>query len=124
MDNLPPPIEMNPGEPASYFRGYLYYYDPNPENTMHWVLYNGQDKMRFISRTALENYVIELQERTPDRVVQLLMRAYARTQRAWQDIDSAASMSDGRIRPDLEGLTVQLRRLSDLIDRYVAQLIV
>lgn len=123
MTKLPPPIEMSPNEPPSYFRGHLYYYDPDSSNAMHWVLYNGQAKMRFVSRTALENYVLERQATVPERAVGLLMRAYARTQRAYQDLDEAAAMLDGSTRPDVEGTALQLRRLTDIIDRITATLI-
>lgn len=118
----PPALEMNPKEPPSYFRGYLYYYDPNPSNTMHWVLYNGYDKMRFISRTALENHVLELQSRTPERVVGLLMRAQARCERAYQDIDEASKMLDLQ-RPELETLALVIRKKTDELDKLISQII-
>lgn len=113
---------MSPNEPPSYFRGHLYYYDPSPDNAMHWVLYNGQSKMRFISRTALENYVIEKQAVVPDKAIELLMRAYARTQRAYIDLDEAAAMLDGNTRPDTEAVALQLRRITEIIDRITATL--
>lgn len=113
-------IEKNPAEPPSYFRGYLYYYDDKSENTMRWVLYDGPNKIRFISRTALENYVIEKQVQTPERSVELLMRAYSRVQRAYQDLDEAAAMVDVAMKLQLEATAVQLRQLDDRIDTIIS----
>lgn len=116
-------IEKNPAEPPSYFRGHLYYYDEKSENTMRWVLYDGQEKIRFISRTALENYVIERQVQTPERCVELIMRAYARVERAYKDLDEAAAMVDVSMKLQLEATAVQLRQLDDRIDTIISLII-
>lgn len=116
-------IEKNPAEPPSYFRGHLYYYDDKNDNTMRWVLYDGQNKIRFISRTALENYVIEKQVQIPERCVELLMRAYARVERAYKDLDEASSMVEISMKLQLEATSVQLRQLDDRIDTIISLII-
>lgn len=116
-------IEKNPAEPPSYFRGHLYYYDDKSDNTMRWILYDGHEKIRFISRTALENYVIEKQLRIPERCVELLIRAFSRAERAYKDLDEASTMADVSMKLQLEATAVQLRQLSDRIDTIISLII-
>lgn len=121
--NYPPPPEMRADEPPSYFRGHVYYYDSWSDDNCRWVLYDGKNKIRFVTRKSLEDYVIEQQAKTPERAVSLLMRAHARAQRSYLDLDDAAAQLDGNYRVNLQAIALNLRKLTDNIDTIISQLI-
>lgn len=101
--------------------GRLIINDDNPDETMHWVVYDGLQRVRCISRAAAIRYCQERALDVTDDALQGLMLAFDKIRNGYMQLDRLASMVPAVDRPTIETISVNIRRVTDQLDTYIAQ---
>ena len=118
MSTNPPPTG---NELPDYYCGRLIYYDQN--NAMHWVAYDGQNRVHFPSRKQAEKWCYEQATQSEDAQVDELMRAYYHITRAADILRAATCKYYYTRHVDLEAVSTDLRRHAQRIDDITSQYI-
>lgn len=108
-------------EVPDYYMGRLIINDDNPDETMHWVVYDGLQRVRCISRAAAIRYCQERALDVTDDALQGLMLAFDKLRNGYMQLDRLASMVPAVDRPTIETISVNIRRVTDQLDTYIAQ---
>lgn len=113
---LPPPAK---NEVPDYFLGRLIF-EMNDGNACKWVVYNGNDMLRFPSRSAAEKWCIKHTYQVDKEDVGKILQCIARLNSCYQLIDDLSPrITEDTIR--LQGIAFSIRRNSDDLDILVSK---
>lgn len=101
--------------------GRLIINDDNPNETMHWVVYDGFQRVRCTSKAAAMRYCQERALDVTDDAIHGLMLAYDKIRNGYMQLDKLAAMVPAVDRPTIETISVNVRRVADQLDTYIAQ---
>lgn len=108
-------------EVSDYYMGRLIINDDNPDETMHWVVYDGLQRVRCTSKAAAMRYCQERALGVTEDAIQGLMLAYDKIRNGYMQLDKLARMVPAVDRPTIETISVNVRRIADQLDTYIAQ---
>lgn len=104
-----------------YYMGRLIIHDEDSDDNMRWIVYDGLTQVRCVSRTAAQKYIQENALRVNDDALHYLYIEHDRLRRSYMHLDQIASMLPAADRPTIEAIAVNLRKIADSLDTYLAQ---
>lgn len=117
--NTPPSEVLN--ELPDYYLGCLIYYDVTEDDNMRWIVYDGRQKVRCISRQVAEAYARKMAAITAPEEVGMLMQSHHFLKRAYKSLDKAAEHANVEDRLVLQYKALEVRKVADLIDTMIAK---
>lgn len=119
MDIQPPPRNSF-DELPDYYCGRLILKDNQSDDNCRWIVYDGRQYIRCVSKTAAYRLAAEQANATNDTAIYHLMAAQHAASRASEAAQRAADES-AEIRIQCEEISVKLRLLADKLDTIISQ---
>lgn len=119
MDIQKPP-RSSFDELPDYYCGRLILKDTTSDDNCRWIVYDGRQSIRCVSKTAAYRVAAEQANATNDTAIYQLMAAHHAATRASDAAQKAADES-ADIRIACEQISVNLRRIADQIDTIISQ---
>lgn len=107
-------------ELPDYYCGRLILKDTSGEDNCRWIVYDGRQSIRCVSKTAAFRLAAEQANATNDTAIYHLMLAHHAATRA-SDAAQKAADECADIRIACEQISVNLRRIADQIDTIISQ---
>lgn len=105
-----------------YFLGRLIFFDEYSSDAMKYVVYDGREFVRCVSRKAAERYCAEKQNCVGHEAITQALVSMEHLRISFRTLDNAASRThDTEARLVLEGFAFHLRKAYDKIDTYIKQ---
>lgn len=104
-----------------YAFGRLIYRDDVSDDNMRWIVYDGRQYVRCISKKAAYKFAAEQANAVGTEAIHFLMVGYHHLTRGYNAIDRAAPMMPVEIKLECEAIALSVRRLADKIDSIIAQ---
>ena len=104
-----------------YYMGRLIIHDEDSDDNMRWIVYDGLTKVRCVSPTAARKYIQEKALKVNDDALHYLFIEHDRLRRSYMHLDEIAAMLPAVDRPTIEAIAVNLRKITDCLDTYLAQ---
>lgn len=108
-------------ELPEYFLGRLIYFDDLSGDQMKWVVYDGRQKVRCVSRKSAEEYCRQMVAKVHPAVNEKLWRIIEHIDTAWQELDKAAQFYPVDARLELERKSLELRMIGQRVDTIQKQ---
>lgn len=123
MESLPPPHECKHNlqqelEVPDYLCGHLIYFDP--DNGCHWSVYDGECVHKFPTRKAAERFIVQRTATASSELIDALLVAQYRTRQLSDALGRIFISTEPAITQQLTAMSVQLRAMSDTLDRICA----
>lgn len=123
MDNLPPPppncSTIDAKDLPDYYMGKLIVYEPLADNSCKYVVYDGLNRVRCISKASAIDYINSRSINTDHDCVRLAARARYHCNKACTLLEDAASFATAEDRMLLEYLSVQFKPILVNIDNFL-----
>lgn len=104
-----------------YYMGRLIIHDEDSDDNMRWIVYDGLTQVRCVSKTAAMMYIQEHALKVNDDALHYLYIEHDRLRRSYMHLDDIAAMLPAADRPTIEAISVNLRKIADSLDTYLAQ---
>ena len=104
-----------------YYMGRLIIHDEDSDDNMRWIVYDGLTQVRCVSRTAAMMYIQEHALKVNDDALHYHYIEHDRLRRSYMHRDEIAAMFPAVDRPTIEAIAVNLRKIADSLDTYLAQ---
>ena len=104
-----------------YYMGRLIIHDVDSADNMRWIVYDGLTQVRCVSKTSAMKYIQEHALMVNDDALHYLYIEHDRLRRSYMHLDEIAAMLPAADRPTIEGISVNLRKIADSLDTYLAQ---
>ncbi len=123
METFPPPLDCKHNlhqepELPDYLAGHLIFYDP--DNGCHWSVYDGECIHKFPTRKAAERFIVRRSATASNEQVDTLLVAQYRTRQLSDALGRIFISTEPAITQQLTAMAVQLRAMSDTLDRLSA----
>lgn len=104
-----------------YYLGRLIIHDEDSADNMRWIVYDGLTQVRCVSKTAAMKYIQEHALKVNDDALHYLYIEHDRLRRSYMHLDDIAAMLPAADRLTIEAISVNLRKIADSLDTYLAQ---
>lgn len=112
----PPPVNDLP----DYIHGRLIFQDTTSDDNCRWVVYDGRTFFRCPSRKAAEQLAARQREGARPSLDNIYLAQHHATRAAQVLRRAAAEQTEEDIRQYIEAWSVQLRRIADKLDDFIA----
>ncbi len=104
-----------------YAFGRLIYRDDVSDDNMRWIVYDGRQYVRCISKKAAYQFAAEQANAVGSEAIHFLMVGHHHLTRGYNAIDRGAAMMPVELKIECEAIALAVRRLADKIDSIIAQ---
>lgn len=104
-----------------YAFGRLIYRDDVTHDNMRWIVYDGRQYVRCISKKAAYHLAATQANAIGAEPIHFLMVGHHHLTRGFNAIDKGASIMPVELKIECEAIALQVRRLADKIDSIIAQ---
>ena len=120
MDNLPPPHEdCSKDDVPDYYLGKLIVHEPLASDACKWVVYDGNSKVRCVSRASAIDYINSRNYGMNKESIRLTARARYHCNKACNLLQDAASYAGSEDRLLLEYISVQFKPILVMVDNFL-----